>query len=216
MKPPGSSIRQPLSVAGVTRSLAPPALTVRYTQTVLSLAHRVPLLDDSSILNDLVERSVNAFGIVVPTYGVDALFLKTKQCVSSVGLRNTCFVDAVVQLLFRVEPLHEALIKHVCDIGPIGCVLCCARDQSMALRGQVCLPYPGCPLAVLTRRGHFGREFALDIVEEGGKLKGVEPMCDAAEFMIVLLERLGVEECALEDFKSDTSRSILYELLVTL
>ena len=76
----------------------------------------------------------------------------------------------------------------------------------------MCLPYPGCPLAVLTRRGRFGRDFALDVVDEGGKLKEVEPMCDAAEFMIVLLERLGAEECALEDFKSDTSRSILYEL----
>ena len=134
----------------------------------------------------------------MPTFGVDALFLKTNQYVSSVGLRNTCFVDAVVQLLFRVEPLHEALIKHVCDIGPIGCALCCARDQSTALRGQVCSPFPGCPLAVLTRRGHFGRDFALDVVEEGGKLKVVEPMCDAAEFMIVLLELLGLRSAPLK------------------
>ena len=37
-------------------------------------------------------------------------------------------------------------------------------------------------------------------------------MGDAAEFMMVLLERFGVEGCALEDFDAATSRSILYEL----
>ena len=45
-----------------------------------------------------------------------------------------------------------------------------------------------------------------------GAFKGGGPQCDAPDFMFGLLQRLGMEERALEGYKAETSRGLLYEL----
>ena len=112
------------------------------------------------------------------------------------------------------------------------CPVCCAREQSMALRGLLSLPDPGCPLAVLARRGFLGRHFAFDTeavkkkfrskssygslglsdVFKNGKFNSRGPQCDAADFMVALLQELAVAERGLEGYDEETSRCLFYEL----
>ena len=105
------------------------------------------------------QQIATVLGVKVPLYSEAPLAIKRGGHVGSPNLGNICFVNATLQVLLRLEPFHDLLRLHTCELGMVGCAWCCAHEQSKALRGLSRLS--DCPLAVMTRRGRFYQRFAL-------------------------------------------------------
>ena len=162
----------------------------------------------------------NAFGLTLATEG-DQLYLSTRHRVGLPNLGFTCFVNASLQVLLRIEPLYRVLCAHAgeCLDGDRECAWCCLHSQARELRMDKRVGE--CPMALMARRGRFGHDYAcalpggavtstramapVDAVcTPKGKLrKG--PECDATDFLVDVLETLVWQERAF----SDVTRSVI-------
>ena len=186
--------------------------------------------EDISPHHFLLQAAVNVFGVRIPAAGGDLYYGSMRhQPVGSPNLGNTCFVNAAMQVMLRLQPLHRLLVLHKCSNGFENCAWCCLRVQSIALRRETRLD--GCPLAVMARRGRFGVEYALkERVQSvrnyadhemlplhqaraaGGALKKGRPG-DPAGFFLSVLETLAWEERGMSGYVRDRTRSVvLHEL----
>ena len=71
---------------------------------------------------------------------------------------NTCFVNAVAQVLLRVEPVRRVVDAHVqrgCPLHGNWCPVCALADQAAALAAQDVGPDMEARLAHAARRGFF-------------------------------------------------------------
>ena len=103
------------------------------------------------------------------------------------GDGNTCFVNAVAQVLLRVDPIRQVLDAHVqgiCRLGPRNCPVCALASQAAALSVEGDGPDQEAPLAVAVRKGLFSRM---------GQFRGTG-QCDADQFFGRALEALGEGE----------------------
>ncbi len=127
------------------------------------LCKRRPHPDDDDIEKDrdvLRRRTGFVASVPVPSAGLAALYVDTKKPTGLANLGNTCFVNAVVQVLLRVSPLREVLRGHTCTATRACCAWCALRDQASDIieGGRRVVPSP---VAVLARRGRFGTDVAL-------------------------------------------------------
>jgi hypothetical protein len=122
--------------------------------------------------------------------------LKSRHGIANLG--NTCFVNALLQVILRIEPLMQMLRVHVtrCRTSGDSCAWCCAFHQASALRGEASA-LRVCSLALLARRGFFGDAFRAPIRARSGLTSKstldrnfessnlnmrAAPQCDASEF----------------------------------
>ena len=101
------------------------------------------------------------------------------------GDGNTCFVNAVAQVLLRVEPVRRVVDAHVqrgCPLHGNCCPVCALADQAAALAAQDVGPDEEARLAHAARRGFFPtQEFR-------------RGQCDAAAFFRHAVQALGAAE----------------------
>ena len=140
------------------------------------------------------------------------------------GLRNlghTCFVNAIVQVLARVEGVVQCLRAHTHGRARAdGCVLCALRDQVDQLREGRRVETS--EVALLARRGrleegrpHEDKDFVGDPVTGDG------PQCDACDCLQALLQAFGrhegdklvseLRDCSLEQKEQARQRPVLSE-----
>ena len=136
-------------------------------------------------------------------YGVsrEDVLRELQWCCGARGIANlgdTCFVNAVAQVLLRVEPVRRVLDAHVqrgCPFAahvPNSCPVCALADQAAALAAQDVGPDKEACLAVAARKGFFPtQEFRMG-------------QCDAASFFRHAVQALGAAEaltwCRLTSF----------------
>ena len=102
------------------------------------------------------------------------------------NLGNTCFVNAVAQVLLRVGPVRRLLVAHDqrCPLDAASCAACALGAQAAALSVQGGGFDAEAPLAVAAREGLFQKPgFAIPMNQ-----------CDAMEFFMAALETLPVSE----------------------
>ena len=106
------------------------------------------------------------------------------------GVRNlgaTCFVNATVQVLARVEGFVRCLYMHTHRIAPANaCVVCALRDQVDAMREGSTVERS--PVALLARAGLLDPDFV------GDATTGTGPQCDAWDCLWTCVEALNVYE----------------------
>ena len=134
--------------------------------------------------------------LCMDAFGVSrgAVLRQLQWCCGPRGIRNdlpgdgnTCFVNAVAQVLLRVEPIRQVLDAHVqrvCRVGPRNCPVCALASQAAALSVHGDGPDQEAPLAVAARKGLFSRM---------GEFSGTG-QCDADQFFGRALEALGERE----------------------
>ena len=108
------------------------------------------------------------------------------------NLGNTCFVNATVQVLARVEEFVQCLRMHTHGrVQPDACVLCALRDQVDEMReGRL---VTRSEVALLARRGRL-EEGRRQKDFEGHPVTGAGPQCDACDCLLACLEALEMYE----------------------
>ena len=128
----------------------------------------------------------NAFGVEVPSSGRSLWFVSPKlQGWMNCG--NTCFVNASLQWLLRLQPFYKALHNHHEKCERKVCMLCYSWEEAKFLRspratGRVST------LAVAARLGSFGDDYKGRIVRTSSRqvpTANAFPSreCDAHDFM---------------------------------
>jgi hypothetical protein len=164
---------------------SPPTLVVSRGHELLSLAPSLALAN-----YDLDFRSDEQLARAIYFRG-----LKRRHGIANLG--NTCFVNALLQVILRIEPLMQMLRVHVtrCRTSGDSCAWCCAFHQASALRGES--SSSSSSLALLARRGFFGDAFRAPLRARSGLTSQytldrnfkpsnlnmrAAPQCDASDF----------------------------------
>ena len=136
-----------------------------------------------------------AYGIPRPDFIRD-IWVTSDESVFGLenGPRNLCFVNAILQLLFRVRPFRKIVLMHDHPDGGVwSCCACALKGQfecmerTMRNGGDVCPVGPAC---LSVRHGTFGPVFK-------GRDHGFGGQHDATEFLDAVLEAIDVYEHAL-------------------
>ena len=183
----------------------PGAAAVNQQGSVQALAIATLRPDEEDLEpHHLLRGQRNIFGVSVPSAG-PALF-STAVGVGWKNSGNTCFVNAALQLLLRVEPLYQALRLHRCSPkNVVNCTWCCARTEAAVLRGgHARLPGGHNSFAVLARKGDLGNCFKSTSARPS-------PQCDAVDFLETVINRLMQEEREMDAFGGQ-SLSVIWEL----
>ena len=100
------------------------------------------------------------------------------------NLGNTCFINAALQVLLRIEPFVLLLRSHhhARAADGRGCVACALVEVAAEMRRGVTVERPR--IALLARGGGLGRDF------KGDGRTGRGPQCDAFVFVLSLMEAL--------------------------
>ena len=117
---------------------------------------------------------------------------------------NTCFVNAALQVLLRVEGFAKILMAHSHAGGPSRtCIACSLAAEAAAMRRGVCAKRS--PVALLARDGRFGEAFSGDGRTGSGR------QCDAAEFAQAVMDALDDYEVNRCVALRQASRSVLLD-----
>ena len=124
------------------------------------------------------------------------------------NMGNSCFVNAAMQLLMRVQPLYLMLgvhhEQHQRSDPEVDCLLCALYRQWSHMRDGELIRASATTRAA--RRGIFGRDFQASVHSQ-------TPQCDTWDFMCSLLEKVDGDEARL---RADTwqNRGVLREYIL--
>ena len=107
--------------------------------------------------------------------------------------RNSCFMNLVMQVFARLQPLVRLLEAHRCLAGRL-CMLCKIREQIADMRDGQLIEWS--PVVLATRGREFSPDLAVNYIDDfvGDPVSGEGPQCDAWEFCVAVVEEFGVWE----------------------
>ena len=134
--------------------------------------------------------------MVVPNSG-RSLWFVTQNQEGWKNSGNTCFVNAALQLMLRLQPFYEVLHHHKEKCGARDeCMLCLACVEGRVLRGLAPTGRMN-RLAVLARQGQFGDEYKGFIdtsTRKTSRAKAFARECDAHDFMCSFISKIAFAE----------------------
>ena len=190
-RPTGSAALAERGAAGVARGArgrrAAPGAPRDMRDEVARLSPTDAAAGEPAVLRRLLQRDLCNEAYDVPQEEVLRDLQWRCGVAAARGIRNlgdTCFVNAVAQVLLRVAPIRRVLEAHVRRRCPFGnaCPVCALAAQAAALAVQGQGGHGGAPLAAAARAGVFQNDDFL------------HGQCDAAEFFRVALGLLGGSE----------------------
>ena len=124
-----------------------------------------------------VDTAQRVYGIPSAALAMSGWYACLRPCGGIQNLGDTCFANATVQVLARVEGFVQCLRMHTHGRArPDACVLCALRDQVDELReGRL---VERSEVALLARRGQLDEDF------EGDPVTGAGRQCDAVDFLL--------------------------------
>jgi ubiquitin C-terminal hydrolase len=146
-------------------------------------------------LRNCLDLSELHFGVKRQMFGWDMYFedtLAVKRGIPNIG--NTCFANALLQVILRIEPLDRLLASHASRCRSSDrCLMCVVADQASALRGRT--EVHGSPVAILARQGFFGPEFKAPM-KRSVSIDLISPAASSSELLNL---RAGMQ-CDAQDF----------------
>ena len=207
----GAEVREEALVAGEPKS----AVSLACFRTRAARVAPDPGRADSRLLEPLpVDTAEIVYGIPCVQIATSGWHVPVQRCGGIWNHGNSCFLNATVQVLSRVEGFVRCLRMHTHAREPAHpCVLCALRDQIEWVRGGATVEWS--EVALLARAGRLDLDF------RGDATTGAGPQCDAWDCLLACVESLnqyesdhlvsGLQDCTQEQREGVGERRVVLE-----